>query len=189
MLYKLLTLALCVQVGASLGSNVDAQRKIRERYVRCGIDPEVATLIAFPLDRNSTKPRKAVNLMKVMNGDQLAGTGVGKISAVQRDNLEFWITDALDRTVQDVMKSTAVYGGVNSTPTHSIKDWTASGTVIELEDGSLWQIDQASVKVIAGWTRAAILSVSEPDKGDYPYRILNEKQIAHARLVGRVTVK
>lgn len=177
---------MCAQIGASLGSNVDAQRKLRERYVRCGIDPEVATLIAFPLDRGSTKPRKAVNLMKVMNGDQLTGTGVGKISAVQRDNLEFWITDALDRTVQDVVKSTAAYGGVNSTPTHSIKDWMASGSVIELEDGSLWQINPADRKTLASWQPGSVLSIGEPDKGEYPYRISNDKQSVKGRLVGRL---
>jgi hypothetical protein len=139
-----------------------------------------------------------LTMNKVMNGEQLRATGIDTLTPVQRAALDRWISEytvtiiglaqrSADPTPKVAGSAQAAYLG--SSGGHWIKSKAGNGSMIVLEDGSIWEIssiDRINTSLWLPITNITVLKAPQP-MGDYKYVLVNKDdgEKALAKFIGR----
>jgi len=134
---------------------------------------------------------------KVMTADELKATGVSSLTSAQRAALDRWLSDYTLKVLQYAQgseKPTTSSSGSSNNYTgsgggHWIKSKSNNGSMIVLEDGSMWEINSLDQIDTALWlpiTNITILKASQP-VGDYKYTLVNKDdgEKALAKFLGK----
>jgi hypothetical protein len=131
---------------------------------------------------------------KVMTGEELRTTGVGGLTQGQRAALDRWLSEYTVKVLQvaqgsDKPASSSPNNYTGSSGGHWIKSKSGNGSMIFLEDGSMWEINSLDRINTALWlpiTNITILKASQ-SVGDYKYTLVNKDdgEKALAKFLGR----
>ena len=142
-------------------------------------------------------------LDKLMSKDEQTATGVSKLSASEREALEVWLTNFALRAMQAAQNmppqnvpaqkpgqarpapAVGPYAGVNMR--HWIKNVVERGQTIQLEDGSIWQINPFNKVDAILWMAVERITVVDSGNALYPYKLINSdsKSTAEAKLISK----
>ena len=142
-------------------------------------------------------------LDKLMSKDDQTATGVSKLSASERQALEVWLTNFALRAMQAAQNAPAQnapaqkpgpagpaaavgpYAGVNVR--HWIKSVVERGQTIQLEDGSIWQINPFNKVDAILWMVVERITVIDSGNALYPYKLINSdgRSSAEAKLISK----
>jgi len=147
-----------------------------------------ALMLAFGV--GASPSAQNLSMEQVMTPAQLQETGVATLSAAQRAALNRWLNAYTVRVLQ-VASGTAQargeYVGVGSG--HWIKKVSSGGRIVELEDGSLWEIKAVDRTNTALWLPVTNISVllAKTPVGEYKYTLLNKDdgETALAKYLGK----
>lgn len=142
--------------------------------------------------RAQSQTQTTLSMAQVMTPAQLQATGVASLTASQRAELDRWLND-YTRTVFGFVaesrsgNSATVYASVGSG--HWIKKVSNAGRMVELEDGSLWEInaiDRINTMLWLPITNISVLVAKTPI-GDYKYTLVNKDdgETALAKYLGK----
>jgi hypothetical protein len=81
--------------------------------------------------------------------------------------------EELQRTVPEPPKAVSVNASISVGSSHWIKDKIDDGKIIQLEDGSLWQVSLLDAIDSALWLRLDNITVIEGNTPGYPYKLVN----------------
>lgn len=139
-----------------------------------------------------------ITIDKVMTGEELRTTGVENLTPVQRSALDKWLSDYTLKVFQIAKgdekpavsgsgAASATYNG--SSGGHWIQSKVDDGTIIILEDGSMWGINSLDRIDTALWLPISNITIlkASPSIGDYKYSLINtdDKEKALAKYLGR----
>jgi hypothetical protein len=131
-------------------------------------------------------------LDQVMTKQDQEQTGVAKLSPKEREALEAWLTQFALRAIQasgtapaSKPKTAGAYAGAASG--HWIKRIVERGKIIELEDGSLWELSSFSRVDAILWLVTEKIVVTAGDMPGYPYKLINPdgESAAEAKLISQ----
>ena len=127
-------------------------------------------------------------LDQLMTKDEQARTGVSKLSQGERAALEQWlikfaVTSAnLGKTQPSAMvPKSSGYDGLGQK--HWVKTRTEGGALIQLEDGSLWQIAPLDKIYTALWLPIQNVVVAQSDNPQFPFKLVSERDTVEAKLL------
>jgi hypothetical protein len=133
---------------------------------------------------------QSLSIEQLMTPSQLQETGAATLSGAQRTALNRRLNDYTVRVLQVASGTTQArgeYAGVGSR--HWIKKVSSGGRVVELEDGSLWEINAVDRIDTAFWLPVTNISVSlaKTTVGEYKYTLLNKDdgETALAKYLGK----
>jgi hypothetical protein len=133
-----------------------------------------------------------------MSKEEQAATGISKLSDTERAALEAWLTSFVVRAMQAGQNTAAPkaasaapgapagpYAGLNAR--HWIKAVVERGQTIQLEDGSLWQLNPFNKVDAILWLITERITVIESENALYPYKLINSdsKSAAEAKLISK----
>ena len=131
-------------------------------------------------------------LDQVMTKQDQEQTGISKLSPKEREAFEAWLTQFALRAVQASNSAPATkpraagaYAGAASG--HWIKRIVERGKIVELEDGSLWELSSFSRVDAILWLPVEKIVVTGGDMPGYPYKLVNpdSKSAADAKLLSK----
>lgn len=142
------------------------------------------------------QPGPAITMDKVMTGEQLRATSVDSLSPGQRPALDRWLSDYTLKVIQFARNSqpSAISRPTGSTYLgssggHWIKSKADNGTIVVLEDGSMWRINSLDRIYTALWLPISNVAVLRADSavGEYKYALVNtdDGEKALAKYLGR----
>ena len=150
----------------------------------------VAAALLLALGVGGSALAQSLSIEQVMTPSQLQETGVATLSAAQRAALNRWLSEYTVRVLQVALETTQArgeYAGVGSG--HWIKKVSSGGRIVELEDGSLWEISAADRIDTALWLPVTNISVflAKTPVGEYKYALLNKDdgETALAKYLGK----
>lgn len=120
-----------------------------------------------------------LKLDQIMSKADQKKTGVSKLTATERNELEKWMTQfAIDamklaqgQGQAGAAKPPGVYrGGAKG---HWIKKVIERGSMVQLEDGSIWQISPLSKVDAILWLVTEQIVVTSSENPLYPYKLIN----------------
>ena len=133
-----------------------------------------------------------LTLDQIMTKADQTRTGVSRLTAAERRELEKWMTQFAINAMklaqgqaQGGGKAPGAYrGGANG---HWIKKVIERGSMVQLEDGSIWQISPLSKVDSILWLVTEQIVVTRSDNPLYPYKLINTdgKSSAEAKLIGQ----
>jgi hypothetical protein len=144
----------------------------------------------------ASQSQPLITVDKVMTGEELRTTGVGTLTASQRATLDRWLSEYTLKVFQYAQGSekpasagTASSNYTGSGGGHWIKSKSGNGSMIVLEDGSMWEINSLDRIDTALWlpiSNITILKASQP-VGDYNYTLVNKDdgEKALAKFLGK----
>lgn len=172
---------------------MDKRREERSRAERQVAAPS-ALVTASKSTPRKTKP---LPLEDIIPFEEHEASGLNKLSNAERDYLAKLLIEKLAAAYQAARiaapnparlsspTAPTVYSAVGKG--HWIKTNIDSGTFIQLEDESLWEIDPPGQIDASLWLPTASIVVVESNKGSprYGYRLINtdDGESAHARLI------
>jgi hypothetical protein len=133
----------------------------------------------------SAQSKPALSIEDVMTVTELRSTGIGRLNIVQRAALDKWLSEYTMKLVTLLQKSgtkpAATFRAgsesyLGSAGGHWIDSTSSNGSLIVLEDGSMWEIESADRIDTSLWlpvTDITILKASAP-VGDYKYILVNK---------------
>lgn len=142
-----------------------------------------------------TYGQERLSLDALMSRQEQRETGVSKLSASERQALEKWLTEwgvhvyttALQGRTHPATGVSAGYSGLGSG--HWIRKVSDGGRIIELEDGSLWEVSSVGRVYTMIWLPVTEITVFEAEDpiGDYKYILVNtdDGENVHAKLLGQ----
>lgn len=172
---------------------MDKRREERARAERQVAAP--SAIVTAP--KSTPRKTKPLPLEDIIPFEEHEAAGLNKLSNVERDYLAKLFSEKLAAAYQAARFATpstvrfsgptapTIYSAVGSG--HWIKTNIDSGTFIQLEDESLWEIDPPGQIDASLWLSTASIVVVESNKGSprYGYRLINtdDGESAHARLI------
>lgn len=135
-----------------------------------------------------------LSIEQVMTPAQVRATGVAGLSGAQRAELNRWLNEYTIRVLQvatgggPVPRGTpSTYAGIGSG--HWVKKVSNGGRVVELEDGSLWEInaiDRIDTMLWLPITNITVAAARTPI-GEYKYTLINKDdgESALAKFLGK----
>jgi hypothetical protein len=136
-----------------------------------------------------------LSIGQVMTPAQLQATGVTTLTPAQRAALDRWLNDYTLRVLQVATAQGpitggapgAAYAGIGSG--HWVKKASNGGRLVELEDGSLWEINAIDRTHTVLWLPVSNITVitAKAAIGDYNYTLINKDngEAALAKFLGR----
>lgn len=139
-----------------------------------------------------------ITIEKMMTEEEIQTTGVKNLTASQRAALDRWLSEYTGRVIQFAQRSanSPTVGAVTGTPSyagsgggHWIRSKADSGSIIILEDGSMWGINSIDRITTVLWlpvTNVAVLK-SESPVGEYKYLLVttDDGEKALAKYLGK----
>ena len=123
-------------------------------------------------------PNKILSLDKIMTKTERDRTGISKLSANEQAALEAWLTNFV---IGIAARKSNIYLGVGQE--HWVQETTGSGSLIRLEDNSLWEISPIDRINTILWLPLDNVIVIENTNSLYPYKLVGERDTAEARLL------
>ncbi|MCI5052586.1 MAG: hypothetical protein MRY21_05560 [Simkaniaceae bacterium] len=125
------------------------------------------TVSAFALNQ---EPAHSATLNQSMSIQEQKDTGVDQLNKQQRQNLETFLQNYhLKAQRKTTSKKTVKVS--QSTLSLNIDE----GAFIQLEDGTVWEIDPTYRDIAAGWLLPVLIVVEENPGSSYPYKLYNTK--------------
>jgi hypothetical protein len=155
---------------------------MRSTRFRC-VEALLVGLVWGQIASAQTAPVVAID--RVMTQADMRATGVAGLNTVQRAALDRWLSEYTLNIFKVVQKSDAgvrasagSVGGayVGSSGGHWIQSTSNSGSIIVLEDGSMWEINAIDRIDTALWlpiTDITVLKANSP-VGEYKYVLVNK---------------
>lgn len=137
---------------------------------------------------------QSLSIAQVMTPAEMRSAGINTLTAPQRAALDQWLNDYTLRIVQLAMGGSSApsagpsgYAGVGTG--HWVKKVSSAGRTVELEDGSVWEINAIDRIYTALWlpvSNIAVVTAKTPI-GDYKYTLINKDdgETASARYLGK----
>lgn len=154
----------------------------------------VAGIVLFTAATVSPADAQGLTIEQVMTPAQLQATGVAHLTPAQRTELNRWLNEFASRVLQ-VAQNLAVppavgptaYGGVGSG--HWVKKVSSGGRLVELEDGSLWEINAVDRVDTMLWLPVTDITVAAAKNpvGEHKYTLINKDdgETALAKFLGK----
>ncbi len=150
--------------------------------------------VAFVALANAQNAPPRLPLDRLMSKEDQAATGVSNLTDTERAALEVWLTNFGLRVMQAgqnpaapkaAPRAAGPYAGLNVE--HWIKAVVERGQTIQLDDGSLWQINPFNKIDAILWMGVERVTVIESNNPLYPYKLVNtdSKSAAEAKLISK----
>lgn len=151
----------------------------------------VCALSALP----SPTTAQSLTMRDVMTAAERAATGVDELTHTQRAALDKWLADYTVKVLSATKSMLGVpsatsrgeYAGLGSR--HWIKTVSSGGKLVELEDGSLWEVNAIDRIYTGIWLPISNITVilAETSVGDYRYTLINrdDGEMALVKYLGR----
>lgn len=145
--------------------------------------------ILFMASALSQQSEQLVRIEQVMTPQELKATGIVTLTPAQRAALNKWLTEYTWRIMQLSQRSSSgsTYLGLGSG--HWIKEKGDGGSLIILEDGSVWKIHLLDRIYTTLWLPITSITVLESESpiGNYKYLLINidDGEKALAKYLGK----
>jgi hypothetical protein len=146
-----------------------------------------ATAILFAIATYAQNPVD-FHIASFMSAQELRDSGVSSLSSSQRSALDRWF----GRYTKLMVSTFAESGSGMDYPTskgHSIDEVCADGSIVILEDDSVWAIESTDQIDTALWLATTDINVSHltHPNGDYKFLLTNteDHEKAHAKYMGK----
>jgi len=132
-------------------------------------------------------------LNQIMSKTDQQKTGVSKLTAAERKELAKWLTQFAINAMKVAQGQGQARGGKalgayrGGAKGHWIKKIIARGSMVQLEDGSIWQISPLSKVDAILWLVTEKIVVIRSENPLYPYKLINAdgQSSAEAKLVSQ----
>ncbi|MCP5537205.1 MAG: hypothetical protein H7A51_13375 [Akkermansiaceae bacterium] len=150
-------------------------------------------IISLLVALSSSLFSQALSLDKVMSKEDQKKCGINMLTKEEKANLEIWLTKFTLRAMQAAKKPIAqpakrvvgLYrGGAKG---HWIQKKIDNGSMIQLEDGSIWEVSPMSKIDTALWLAIDNVIIASSKNPLYPYLIINsgDGTKAEAKLISQ----
>ncbi|SRR6266480_5013865 len=141
-------------------------------------------IVAAVLLGTFARAQEPLPLDKIMSKEDQQSIGVSQMSEAQRAALERWATRfALQVVAASSKKAGGAYAG--ATEGHWVKSKIDGGSIIQLEDGSMWQISPIDKIETTLWLPTEGITIIESKNPMFPYKLINGdgKSSAEAKFI------
>jgi hypothetical protein len=136
------------------------------------IQSAILILLAAVYFDTSARAQQPLPLDKIMSKEDQQAIGVPQMSDAQRAALERWATGfALQVVAASNKKAGGAYAG--ATDGHWVKSKIDGGKIIQLEDGSMWQISPIDKIETTLWLPTEGITIIESKNPTFPYKLIN----------------
>jgi hypothetical protein len=141
----------------------------------------------------SAQSKPALSIEDVMTVTELKSTGIGGLNILQRAALDKWLSEYTLLQKSGTKPAATLRAGsesyLGSAGGHWIDSTSNNGSLIVLEDGSMWEIEFADRIDTSLWLPITDITILKATSavGDYKYILLNndDGEKAHAKYLGK----